>query len=231
MGQPRKQRAKYEGPRHPWQRARLDEERIIRQSYGTKNKKEIWKMQALITKLHDMAKMAGSTRGETAEIERNKIIEKSRKLGLLKEGQGIDELLGLTLKDVMERRLQTIVFKKGLALTIKQARQMITHEHIIVDGKKITSPSYLVTAAEEQAINYSHDSPFAHPEHAEIVKQEEKKKKTKPQEAAEEEILKAKKKEKTKKKPKKAAVADDEVEEIAEIEEAPSEEAEAEEEQ
>lgn len=216
MGHPRKQRAKYSGPRHPWQRARLDEERIIRNSYGTKNKKEIWKMSAVLDKLADNAKKASGMKGSEADNAKRTVIEKAKKLGLLKEGQGIDEILSLKLKDIMERRLQTLVFKKGLALTIWQARQLITHEHIIVSGRKITSPSYVVPVHEEGAINFSHDSPFTRAEHPERVKYDELKKKTKPQEVAIEAEKKAKEIEKEKEK-EVGIVTQEEIEVLEEI--------------
>ena len=74
----------------------------------------------------------------------------------------------------MERRLQTIVMKKGLARTIKQARQMITHKHIIVGNKVIPSPSYLVTVDDESRILYSPRSKFNDVEHPERNKDTKK---------------------------------------------------------
>jgi len=174
MGQPKKQRSKYSGPSHPWQKARLDEEKIIRLAYGTKNKKEIWKMKAVIAQLATQAKKVEGRLDKQAELEKTQLLQRAKKLGLIKEGQTADDILGLTLKDIMERRLQTIVFKRGLAMTIKQARQMITHEHIFVDGRKITAPSYVVPVHEEDKISYSHDSPFTNTGHPERVKYEEK---------------------------------------------------------
>jgi len=181
MGDPRKHRKKYSTPMHPWQKSRIDEEREISKTYGTKNKKEIWKMGAVIKKFANDAKMLASLKGEELEKQKSVIVQKAKKLGLIKEGQDIDDILGLTLRDVMERRLQTLVYKKGLALSINQARQFITHEHILIGGRKITSPSYIVPVSEEDHIAFSYDSPFNHPEHPEREKLEEKKKKPKPE--------------------------------------------------
>ncbi|MBW2995640.1 30S ribosomal protein S4 [Candidatus Woesearchaeota archaeon] len=203
MGDPRRTRKKYSTPMHPWQKSRIDKEREIRKTYGTKNKKEIWKVGAIITKFANEAKRISDLKGEEAEKEKNMVLGRAIKLGLIKEGQGFDDILGLKLTDVMERRLQTLVFKKGLALSINQARQLITHEHVMVGGRKITSPSYIVPVAEEDHINFSFDSAFCHPEHPEREKMEQKRKKPTPGDVPEKE----EKKKKTKKtaKPKKGA--------------------------
>ena len=61
---------------------------------------------------------------------------------------------------MLERRLQTIVWKKGLARTIYQARQLIVHGHIAIAGRRVTSPGYLVSREEEDRIDYAPGSPF-----------------------------------------------------------------------
>jgi small subunit ribosomal protein S4 len=61
----------------------------------------------------------------------------------------------------LERRLQTLVYRLGLAKTIKQARQLITHGHIAIDGRRVTAPSYIVEKEEESKIGYYPNSPFA----------------------------------------------------------------------
>jgi small subunit ribosomal protein S4 len=176
MGDPRRHRKKYSTPMHPWQKSRIEEEKEISKTYGTKNKKEIWKMDAVIKKFAKEAKALADLKDEEKEKISAEVLRKAKKLGLIKEEQDFDDILGLELKDVMERRLQTLVFKRGLSLSINQARQFITHEHILVGNKKITSPSYIVSVAEEGQINFAHDSPFCHPDHPERSKAEEKQK-------------------------------------------------------
>ena len=65
------------------------------------------------------------------------------------------------MENVLERRLQTIVFRKNLALTIGQARQMITHGHILLNGRRVTVPSLMVESFEEDSITYTEKSPFS----------------------------------------------------------------------
>jgi small subunit ribosomal protein S4 len=167
MGDPRRIRSKYEGPRHPWERERLDEERVTVKEYGLKNKKELWKALAKLKHFSYEAKRLVNIQTEQAEKERKQILERAFRIGLLPRGSSISDMLGLTIKDILNRRLQTIVFKKGLARTINQARQMIVHRHISVSGKKITVPSYYVLLSEEPLVNFMTRSPFTdemHPE-------------------------------------------------------------------
>lgn len=89
----------------------------------------------------------------------------------------LDDVLNLTIHDIMERRLQTILVRKKMALTMKQARQMITHGHIMIGDKIVRSPSHLVTLEEEKMIRYNPRSPFANELHPERQKLAEKIKK------------------------------------------------------
>ncbi|MEM4138083.1 MAG: 30S ribosomal protein S4, partial [Sulfolobaceae archaeon] len=89
------------------------------------------------------------------------LISKLYRIGLLNsENATLDEILGLTEENLLERRLQTIVYKKGLARTIWQARQLIVHGHIAISGRRVTSPGYIVSREEEDLIDYYPTSPF-----------------------------------------------------------------------
>jgi small subunit ribosomal protein S4 len=89
----------------------------------------------------------------THDKEKERIlINKVVRLGLLKEGATLDDVLGLTVENLLERRLQTILKNKGLANTIKHARQLITHGHVKINGRKVTYPSYIVPINEEDSI-------------------------------------------------------------------------------
>ncbi len=63
--------------------------------------------------------------------------------------------------NLLERRLQTIVAKKNIAKTIKEARQMIIHKRIIVDKNVINIPSYLVPKDVESKIRIKTKKPRA----------------------------------------------------------------------
>ncbi|MCQ2079346.1 MAG: 30S ribosomal protein S4, partial [archaeon] len=96
-----------------------------------------------------------------AKIEADALIAKCARMGVLPvTGGDLNAILVLQNEDILSRRLQTIVFQKGLATTIKQARQLINHGHIFVDGHKVTVPGYIVLREEEGSVEYNPASPF-----------------------------------------------------------------------
>ena len=167
MGDPKKQRKKFSKPSHPWQRTRLEEEKILKEEYALKNKKELWKMNSLLSKFKAQTKVLIRKSGEQAEKETNEFLNKLSKLNLIPANTPIEDVLNLTLKDILERRLQTIVYRKGLAKTMKQSRQFITHGHVIINNKKITIPSYIIPLSEESALEFAERSPLSDDEHPE----------------------------------------------------------------
>ncbi len=167
MGDPRKTRKKYSTPAHPWEKARLELESAVKDKYALGNKKEIWKMNSKLKSFKGQAKKLSSLDTKQAEKERKQLTAKMISLGLLKPEDTLENVLTLTLEDVMERRLQTFVMKKGLARSMKQARQFITHSHITVDGKLMTAPSYLVKKDEEDKIAFGARSSLSDPENPE----------------------------------------------------------------
>jgi small subunit ribosomal protein S4 len=167
MGDPKRQRKKYETPSHPWIKERLDRERVLKRKYALKNKKELWRHETQLKEFRRRARRLLAARGKQAEIERQQLLQRLHRLGLLPADAVLDDVLSLTVEDVLERRLQTIVYKKGLARTIKQARQLIVHGHIEVNGQVIRSPGYLVLREEEDTITYSKNSPFTKESHPE----------------------------------------------------------------
>jgi small subunit ribosomal protein S4 len=171
MGDPKKIRKKYETPSHPWIKARIVEESRVRKKYATANKKEIWKMESVLKNFKTRAKNLIVLDSPQSKIETQHLFTKVQELGLLQNAT-FDDILGLSLDDLMDRRLQSIVFKKGLARSVKQARQFIVHEHILVEGKKITSPSYFVKVKEEAGVMFSPSSALfseQHPERASSI--------------------------------------------------------------
>ena len=55
---------------------------------------------------------------------------------------------GENLMTILESRLDTVVFRMGLARTRKEARQIVDHKHVLVNGKQVNIPSYLVKAGD-----------------------------------------------------------------------------------
>ncbi|MEM1566051.1 MAG: 30S ribosomal protein S4 [Candidatus Bathyarchaeia archaeon] len=165
MGDPKKQKKKYETPRFPWRTDVLQEELKLLGQYGLRNKRELWRHKTMLSKFRGIARsLIGKPPEERRKME-EELLSRLKKLGIIHETAVLDDVLDLTVEDILERRLQTIVFRKGLAKTIHQARQLITHGHIAIGNQRVTVPSYLVTREEEELVNYAPDSPLANPNH------------------------------------------------------------------
>lgn len=136
----------YSRPKRPFDKARIDEEVVIKKEFGLKNKKEIWKADAKIRLMRGKAKKLITASAEEQEA----LYVRLQKIGIKVES--IADILGLDKTDYLNRRLQTIVAKKGIATTVKTARQMITHKRIKVDGRTIDIPSYIVPIELEDKI-------------------------------------------------------------------------------
>ncbi|MDI6798481.1 MAG: 30S ribosomal protein S4 [Candidatus Aenigmarchaeota archaeon] len=145
----KKQRKKYERPLKKWDKARIERERKLLKDFGLRRKKEIWRAEALLRKYRRMARELAAKRDKEKE---KLLIKKLAKLGLLNENASLSDVLSLTVENILERRLQTILTRKGLANTPKQARQFIVHGHVKINNKKISYPSYLVAKEEENKI-------------------------------------------------------------------------------
>ncbi len=165
MGDPKKQRKKYETPRFPWRTDTLQEELKLLGQYGLRNKHELWRHETMLSKFRGIARsLIGKTPEERKKMEQE-LLTRLKKLGIIHETAVLDNVLDLTIEDVLERRLQTIIFRKGLVKTIYQARQLITHGHVTIGNQRVTVPSYIVTRDDENKIAYAPQSPFANPSH------------------------------------------------------------------
>ena len=124
----------------------MDEENVLIKQYGLKNKREIWKAKTAVSKLRRRAKeLIGEEIGEQ-QVFFNKL----SKMGIVV--RDISDVLALTEESLFERRLQTVLFKKKMANTIKAARQLIVHKNVLVDGKVVNIPSFIVTKELESKI-------------------------------------------------------------------------------
>ena len=166
MGDPKKQRKKYDTPRFAWRKDALQEELKLIGQYGLRNKHELWRHKTMLSKVRGIARsLIGKTPEEREKME-NELLTRLKKRGVLQETAALDNVLDLTIEDILERRLQTIVFRKGLARTVFQSRQLITHGHVTIDSRRVTIPGYIVPKEAEAKIFYSPESAVANQEHA-----------------------------------------------------------------
>lgn len=191
MGDPKKQRKKYSGPQHPWRRTRIEEEKVLVEAYGLRNKKDLWKTTSKLGHFKKQAKALIARQGAQADLERKLFLQKLQRLGLIGMDASVDDVLSLAAKDLFERRLQTLVYRKGFAHSVLQARQFIVHGHVFVGEQKMTIPSFLVPAGKEQLIVFDPKSSLSDPEHPErkIVEKAPKKDEKGKKKVAEEEEL------------------------------------------
>ncbi len=162
----------YETPNHPYQGERIANEHSLVDRYGLKNKEELWRAQSELRSYRREAReLLGQPQGdETVERRSDEFLGRLKRVGILDEADELGDVLGLEISDVLERRLQTVVYRKGLANTTQQARQFITHGHVVVGEQRHTVPSYVVDVDEEDLVDFDENSPLAddlHPERAE----------------------------------------------------------------
>ena len=112
--------------------------------------------------------LLGMPEEKRRELE-DRILNKLKRYGILPENGKLEDILDLDVRSVLERRLQTVVYKKGLAKTVHQARQLIVHGHIAINGRRVTSPGYLVPVEEEDSIWYAPGSPFNNEEKRKLL--------------------------------------------------------------
>ncbi len=163
----------YETPNHPFQGERIAQEADLLGRYGLKNKEELWRTQSQLRSMRREARrLLGDAQGdvEAAQEAGADFMSRLRRLGILGEDDDISQVLSLEVTDLLERRLQTVAYRKGLANTPQQSRQFIAHGHITVDGARCTVPSTKIEVDEENTVSFDENSPLAddlHPERAE----------------------------------------------------------------
>jgi len=142
---------KHSRPRRPWDRERLGTEKETKVKYGLRRKKEIWRAEAIIREFRTRARELEALKDKEQEKE---MIKSLAKMGLVGSDAVIEDVLGMTSDNLFQRRLQTIVFKKGIAKTSKHARQLIVHGHIAVNGRRVRWPSMIVPVNDEPEVKF-----------------------------------------------------------------------------
>ncbi|MAJ02262.1 MAG: 30S ribosomal protein S4 [Euryarchaeota archaeon] len=168
MGEPKFSRPKFDTPSHPWKEGRIKEEHAIQANHGLKNMREIWKAKSQLRRHRRQAmRLIGTV--DTSEghgkREMEDLLHSLHNKGLIESNASLDDILSLGTEDILSRRLQAQVYYKGLACSMKQARQLVTHGQICIGDQKVTIPSYPVTRDEEGELRYHSSSALNNPEH------------------------------------------------------------------
>ncbi len=187
MGDPKFSRRKYDTPAHPWEGDRIKEENELLMKYGLKNKRELWRAKSYIRGLRAQSRelQARLRSGDPqAKIETDQLLAKCARMSLLTmEGATLNDVLSLNTEAVLSRRLQTVLYRKGLAFSPKQARQLIVHGHAAIGSRRVTIPGYMVKRGEEEKVQYHEASPIANDLHPMRPKPEELKAKLEAEDA------------------------------------------------
>jgi small subunit ribosomal protein S4 len=172
MGYPGKNHKSYQTPKRPFEKTRIESETRLVIEYGLRNKREVWKAQADLRKYRKGARnllvlASSATDKHVFDAKKDELISHLQRAGLLGVDADIEDVLSLKVQAQLDRRLQTLVHRKGLARSPKQARQMVTHGHIAIAGRRTTIPSYHVGRIEEGQISYYGASSFVSESNAE----------------------------------------------------------------
>jgi len=145
----KKLQKQYETPNEGWDEERIKEEHNLIEEYGLKNKREVYKAQSQLRSIRREARKLNAAEDEE---QKEDLVNKTQRLGLTKSSAALEDILTLRVEDFLNRRLQTAVNRRGYSDTIREARQLVSHGHVYVDGQKVTIPSYLLTTTEEKNI-------------------------------------------------------------------------------
>jgi len=137
----------YSRPKRPFDKIRILDEAEIEKEFGLKSKREIWKAEAKVKSFREKAKNLISATHDKQEALFNKLRKDGFKV------DSIADILSLDKKDYLTRRLQTVLVTKKIASTLKLSRQLITHKKVLIDGKVVNIPSYIVPIELESKIS------------------------------------------------------------------------------
>merc|ERR1712227_1039235 len=150
-------------PRRPFEKERLDAELKLIGQYGLKNKREIWRVRLALAKLRATARtlLTKDEKDPQRIFEGQALLRRMTRYGILDEDKlRLDYVLSLKIENFLDRRLQTLVFKRGLAKSIHHARALIRQRHIRVRKQVVNIPSFIVRLDSQKHIDFSLKSPF-----------------------------------------------------------------------
>ena len=153
----------YKSPRRPFEKERLDQELKLIGEFGLRNKREVWRVKYTLAKIRKAARtlLTLEEKDPRRLFEGNALLRRLVRIGVLSEDKmKLDYVLGLRVEDFLERRLQTQVFKLGLAKSIHHARVLIRQKHIRVRRQIVNVPSFIVRLDSQKHIDFSLKSPF-----------------------------------------------------------------------
>ena len=160
MGDTKNFRRVWKKPKRPYNfELKMDELKTVG-TFGLKTKRELWRSRTELSRLRHQARSLLAVRQEVREKEEPILMHSLSRIGLVEKTATLDDVLNLEIENLLARRFQTIVFKKFFFKTPYQARQAISHGHVLIGDRVINRPSYVVKVDEEDSIRLTPESIF-----------------------------------------------------------------------
>src|SRR5690242_21059480 len=100
MGDPRKAKKTFRRPRRIWTTDQLNAELYVMGSFGLRNKRELWKAQTEVARIRNQARELLALSAEVRAEKERKLLNFLNRLGLVKEGATLDDILNLKVEDL-----------------------------------------------------------------------------------------------------------------------------------
>ena len=160
MGDTKLPRKTWKKPKRPLNfELKMDELKTLG-SFGLKTKRELWKARTELSRIRNQARSLLALRKEVREKEEPILMKSLSKNGLVTENATLEDVLNLEITDLLSRRLQSFVMKKFNFQTPYQARQAVTHGHVMIGSKIVDIPSYVVKITDENIVKLTPESKF-----------------------------------------------------------------------
>ena len=160
MGDTKNFRRVWKKPKRPLNfDLKMDELKILG-TFGLKTKRELWKARTELSRVRNQARSLLALRQDVREQKEPILMNSLSKVGYVQSDATLDDVLNLEINDLLGRRLQTIVQKKFYFKTPYQARQAVSHGHVLIGDQIVNIPSYLVNVDEEEKVKLTSESVF-----------------------------------------------------------------------
>ena len=160
MGDTKNFRREWKKPKRPFNFDLKMEELKILGTFGLKTKRELWKARTELSRVRNQARSLLALRQDVRDREEPILLNSLSRIGLVEQNATLDDVLNLEIDDLLSRRLQTVIMKKFYFKTPYQARQAISHGHIMIGDRIVNIPSYVVKVDEEDKVKLTSESIF-----------------------------------------------------------------------
>ena len=152
-----------QAPRRAYEKERLDKELKICGEYGLRAKKEIWRVGRHLAHCRKAARILLTLpeKDNRRLFEGAALLRRMTNYGMLDESkQKLEFILEVEIEEMLDRRLQTQIWKLDMAKSIHHARVLIKQRHIRVGRQVVNVPSFMVRVESQKHIDFALTSPF-----------------------------------------------------------------------